>query len=95
VATADSATVNEWATTVVNVIANDTDSDGDYPLTLVSISDPSGTAYVANSTSIGWWGNAAGTYTIQYVVQDARGATSTGTLTLRVRISAGCTRICQ
>jgi hypothetical protein len=72
--------------TVVNVIANDTDVDGDYPLTLLSISDPSGVAYLASATQIGWYGTSAGFYTVTYVVRDARGATATGQLTVRVRL---------
>jgi heme-binding NEAT domain protein len=79
--------VTEWASSIINVIANDTDPDGDYPLTLVAVSDPTGTAYVASSSEVGWAGNAAGIYTIQYTVQDARGATSTGTLQVTVNPS--------
>jgi hypothetical protein len=81
----------------VNVIANDTDPDGDYPLTVLSVSDPSGTAYVASATSVGWSGNAAGSYQVLYVVRDARGATATGTLTVTVTVPrTGCTtRPCQ
>jgi hypothetical protein len=86
--------VNEWVSTTVNVTANDTDPNGDYPLTVIAISDPSGSAYLASGTTIGWSGNSAGTYPVQYTVSDSRGATSVGTLTVKVRLS-GCTRLCQ
>lgn len=89
--------VNEWAAGSVNVIANDTDPEGNYPLTLVSVSSPTGAAYVASSTHVGWSGYDAGLYPVTYVVRDSLGATSTGTLTVRVRLPVNpCgTRICQ
>lgn len=90
VANADSAAFDEGQEGIVDVVANDTDAEGDYPLSLVSISDPSGNAYLASSTSIGWYGSEAGTYTVTYVVQDSRGATASGTLTVRVRIPDQC-----
>jgi hypothetical protein len=96
VANADLVTVNEWVATTANVIANDTDPNGDYPLTLIAVSDQSGSAYLASGTSVGWSGNSAGIYQVQYTVRDSRGATAVGTLTVRVRLSSGCgTRICQ
>jgi hypothetical protein len=79
--------VEEYQGGLINVIANDTDADGDYPLTLVSISDSSGAAYMANGTQIGWYGEAPGTYYVSYTVRDARGATATGQLTIWVKVS--------
>lgn len=84
-ANANSLTVNEGQTASINVISNDTDPDGDYPLTLVSVSSSSGAAYVASGTNVGWYGAPAGTYSVQYVVKDSRGATATGTLTVTSR----------
>ena len=63
--------------------ANDTDPDGDYPLSLVSVT---GTGFsVLSSTTIQFTSassasNKVGTYT----VQDSRGATATSTLTVTV-----------
>jgi hypothetical protein len=86
-------TVDEFALGLVNVIANDTDPDGDYPLTLVAVDDPNGVAFLASSTQIGWTGTFAGLYTVHYTVRDARGATSTGTLQVTVN---GCgLNVCQ
>jgi hypothetical protein len=88
--------VEEYEGGLINVIANDTDADGDYPLTLLSISDPSGAAYVASGTQIGWYGEARGYYYVTYTVRDARGATATGQLTIQVKapVSTCGTRFC-
>lgn len=48
VANADSLFVLEAQSDVVYVVANDTDPDGDYPLGITAISDPSGVAYIAS-----------------------------------------------
>jgi YD repeat-containing protein len=69
-----------------NVVANDTDPDGDYPLSLVSVSGSTGGIFsVVDSQTIqfesfGTTGTRVGTYT----VQDSRGATATATLTISV-----------
>jgi len=68
----------------INVVANDTDPEGNYPLALVSVSDPSGHASVSNSTTIGFSGTSIGTYVVQYTVRDSLGATAVGTLTVDV-----------
>jgi hypothetical protein len=88
--------VEEYVGDLINVIANDTDADGDYPLTLVSISDPSGVAYMASETQIGWQGASAGYYYVSYTVRDARNAIATGQLTIRVKdpVSNCGTRFC-
>lgn len=72
-----------------NVLANDTDPEGNYPLALVSVSPTkfsvsgSSIEYIAPGTS----GTAVATYT----VRDSLGATATGTLTVTV---TGTTRTC-
>lgn len=86
----------EWSPGSVDVVINDSDPDGDYPLKITAISDTSGYAYVANSTTIGWNGSIAGTYYVTYTIQDSRGATATGTLTVTVSWSDPCGgQICQ
>lgn len=80
VAQTDYLQVSEWSSGVVNVVANDTDPDGDYPLTVTAISGGSGRAYLASASQIGWTGSAAGTYTVTYTLRDNRGATASGTL---------------
>ncbi len=73
----------------VNVVANDTDPEGHYPLSLVSIQSVSpssrGEANVESSTNIGFNSyGSGGSVQVVYVVQDSQGATSTGTLSLTV-----------
>lgn len=71
-----------------NVVANDADAQGDYPLTLVSIMGGAvqqGYASVGSSTSVAWakvpmWGN----YALTYTVRDSRGAESSGSLNVTV-----------
>jgi hypothetical protein len=63
----------------VNVVANDTDPDGNYPLSLVSASGSAGiNVSVVSSTDIEILGNTSGTKSFSYVVQDSLGATATG-----------------
>lgn len=59
---------------VINVVANDTDPDGNYPLSLVSASGAS----VVSSTEVRVLGTTSGTKSFSYVVQDALGAQATG-----------------
>jgi hypothetical protein len=69
---------------MIDVLANDTDANGDYPLALQSVSDTFSYASVSGS-SIYWSGTGrTGVHTVSYVVVDSRGATSTGTLTVTV-----------
>lgn len=78
-------------TSTVNVIANDTDPEGNYPLSLVSITDASfGMATILDGATISYQAaRFPGSDTITYTVQDSLGATSTGTLS--VSISRGAT----
>lgn len=69
-----------------NVIANDTDPDGDYPLILAGIaeqSDGSMTVTMTNNT-ITINGYFVGAQYIKYIVRDARGAQSIGTLNVNI-----------
>jgi hypothetical protein len=81
VAVDDTASVAQCATEIVNVVANDSDPDGNYPLTVTS--DGGATwAEVVSSTSIRFTGRLnPGTRSLTYTIQDAAGATDTGTLT--------------
>jgi hypothetical protein len=73
----------------VNVIANDTDPELNYPLALTSVNGS--WAYVASSTTIGLETPAAnGTYVISYTVVDSLGAAATGTLTVTVSGNQQC-----
>ena len=79
-------------TVVKNVVANDSDPEGNTPLTVVSVtSSTRGDAYVADASSIGFaaYGAAGGTQ-VTYTVQDSLGATSTGVLGITVTSGSGC-----
>lgn len=84
VANSDSLLVAEGSPGSVNVVANDTDPDGDYPLTLLSVSEPGGRATVASSTTVGWTASPAGNYVVTYTVRDSRGATANGVVNVQV-----------
>ncbi len=79
-------------TASVNVITNDTDPDGDVPLSVISASPSTlGDVYVVNSTTIGVTAyGTPGTGSVTYTVQDSRGATANGTLSITVQNGAGC-----
>lgn len=69
-------------TKIINVVANDTDPEGNVPLALVSVTPGTNTgATVSNSTSLAVTGYYRGTEYIYYVVRDSLGATATGRLT--------------
>jgi hypothetical protein len=80
---ADTGAQPRCQTEAYNVTANDTDPDGDYPLTVTAVS---GSGFsVLSSTTIQFTstiqtGAKIGTYT----VQDSRGAAAQGTLTVTV-----------
>lgn len=72
-----------------NVLANDSDPEGDYPLSLVSVTG--GGFSVLSSTTIQYTsGSPTGNRTGTYTVQDSKGATATGKLI--VTVSGG---VCQ
>lgn len=69
-----------------DVVSNDTDPDGDYPLTLIAVAGSGATfASIASPTTIGFSApfSRNAQYSVTYTVRDARGATSTGTLALQ------------
>jgi hypothetical protein len=65
-----------------NVVQNDTDPGGHYPLSLVSVTPSSFT--IVSSTTIEYTSTLAGTYTATYTVQNSIGATANATLTVTV-----------
>ena len=70
---------------MVDLVSNDTDPEGNYPLTLVSASGVGVTVTVASDTSIEIEsGASAGTKSISYVVADSLGATANGTASVNV-----------
>lgn len=68
-------------TITYNVVANDTDPDGNYPLSLVSASGSPGivvTVFSSTDVQILSTGSSSGTKGFTYVVQDSLGAQATG-----------------
>jgi Calx-beta domain-containing protein len=89
VANLDRASTTICQTIFINPVANDTDPDGDLPLSMVSVSG--GQFTLLSSTEVEFDApHTAGGYTGTYVVQDSRGAQSTGTMSVAVG-SGSCT----
>lgn len=82
----DSLSVPQCGSGTRNVLANDSDPEGHYPLALVSVTQGTkGAASIINSTTIEYQANfATGPDTVTYTVQDSLGATSTGTLNISI-----------
>lgn len=85
VAVPDSAATVEGTPVVIDVLANDSDPDGD-ALTLVAVTSASGgtTSLVGNSVRYEPEAGFIGTDSFTYTVRDARGAESTAEVTVTV-----------
>lgn len=92
IANTDTGTVGRCMTVTLNVVANDTDPDGNTPLSIVSVGTPSrGTATVIGTTSVRYHSSGAvGADSFSYVVQDSLGATAFGTIQINVTSGTGC-----
>ena len=92
IANSNSASVGICDSVSVNVIANDTDPDGNYPLTLVSVGTSNlGGASVQSSTNVYFAAyGSPGSTQITYTVRDSLGATSAGVLGITVTNGSGC-----
>jgi hypothetical protein len=87
VAVDDTVTTDEDRAVTVAVAANDADADAD-PLTVVSVSDPAhGSAAVTGGDGVLYTPdpNVSGPDSFDYVVDDGRGGTATGRVTVTVR----------
>jgi immune inhibitor A len=85
-AMADSATTQEDEAVTVNVVANDTDPDGD-PLALTGVTQPANGSAAANPGGTVTYtprSGFVGTDTFSYTVSDGRGGTSTASVTITV-----------
>lgn len=78
----DSGSQKLCTTKTYNVLANDTDPDGNYPLTLIASSHPS-FAIVGNQIEVESSNLSSGDFTT-YTVRDAGNATATATLTVTI-----------
>jgi hypothetical protein len=92
VANGDSLSVGICDSGTVNVIANDTDPAGNYPLTLVSVGTSNiGQAVVADSATVYFSaGGSPGGANITYTVKNSLGATATGIISVTVTNGTGC-----
>jgi large repetitive protein len=81
----DTATVNEDATVIIPVLANDTDPDAD-PLSVTTASAANGTVTINGDGTISYTpdANFNGTDTITYTISDGQGGTSQAIVTVTV-----------
>ncbi|MEM7332261.1 MAG: tandem-95 repeat protein, partial [Chloroflexota bacterium] len=85
VATDDNATTDQDVVITIDVLANDTDGDGD-TLAVESTTDPANGSVVNNGTDVTYTPDAGyfGTDTFEYTVTDNNGGTDTATVTVTV-----------
>lgn len=88
----DSVTAEACLSATVNVVANDTDPEGNYPLVVTAVSAGTyGVTSLVGTTSVKYRGSGtSGSETITYTVRDSLGATSTGQLQASVTPGSGC-----
>lgn len=86
VANPDSGNTTACGTVTVNVVANDTDPDGNYPLHIAGIvSATKGSVDSFTTTSITYTADvSSGTGVVTYTVADSLGGTSDGTLSINI-----------
>ncbi|MEO7177593.1 MAG: Ig-like domain-containing protein [Allosphingosinicella sp.] len=69
----------------INLTANDTDPEGNYPLTVTAVdTSPYATVYISSASSVTFEGVSPGGGTLSYTVEDSLGASSTGQISLGV-----------
>ncbi|WP_316354888.1 beta strand repeat-containing protein [Devosia sp.] len=86
VATGDTVTVTEDVATIINVLANDTDIDGN-PLSVSAVGNAAhGTVVINQNGTITYTpaSNYSGPDSFTYTISDGNGGTSTGTVTITV-----------
>ncbi|MCI0731835.1 MAG: tandem-95 repeat protein, partial [Chloroflexi bacterium] len=85
IAVDDSATTAEDMAATIDVLANDTDGDGD-PLTIESVTQPANGSVLNNGDDVTYTPNANfyGTDSFTYTINDGNGETATATVTVTV-----------
>ena len=93
VANADSVTVGVCRGAWVNVVANDTDPEGDLPLVVLSVTGSSLATVTLDTASnqirVNAYGGTGGEF-VTYTVRDSKGASSQGLLAINVVDGTGC-----
>jgi YD repeat-containing protein len=89
---ADTAAAARCSTGSRNVVANDSDPEGNTPLVLLDVSPGTkGNASVLDSTTVQYESSdATGTDPLTYTVRDSLGASSTGTLNVTITSDGVC-----
>lgn len=92
VANPDATTIPRCGNTYLNVTANDTDPEGNLPLTVIGVTPASGLSLgiTSSSTILIESTGTAGTRTFTYTVSDSLGATAIGTVTVSVTTANWC-----
>jgi len=82
----DSISLKSCQEKVLDLTANDTDPEGNYPLTVTSVgqSDVANFDIISASSIMVYASDKAGGGTVPYTVQDSLGATSTGLISIGV-----------
>ena len=85
VANVDEIRINKNIATLINIISNDTDADGD-TLTVYSASATNGTVVIQNDETILYTPTTdyVGTDTISYTINDGRGGSANSTVTVTI-----------
>ena len=89
----DNASMDVCRNVFVNVVANDTDAEGNVPITLIGVSHTGGlgNASVSSATTVRFQSfGATGVAGVSYTVRDSLGATSTGQLEVLIQDLGGC-----
>lgn len=91
VAASDSGSMTRCLDETFAVLANDSDPDGDLPLTLVSVSGggTKGMPFVSGTSILFSPNDITGTAVVSYVMRDSLGATDSATLTITI-INGSC-----
>jgi hypothetical protein len=82
---ADTATTTQGTPVTINVLANDTDVNGD-PLTITAVSNPQFGTAITNGQNVTYTPNAgfAGEDSFSYFVSDGHGNTTAGSVTVTI-----------
>jgi hypothetical protein len=85
VANPNSLSIYVCQTVTINLTGNDTDPEGNYPLTVTAVdSTPYANVTIVSASSVAFEGVSPGGQTLTYTVQDSLGASSTGLISLGV-----------